>query len=632
MFAARTLLTWLCLTWLGLTAAVQAEVLTLAPDQRPAWLAQDGIVMAGSWEPLFFRVRRDGAADYTPTAEQIAAYQREHSPEMVARLKSLGVNFVMMHCNKGAGLEWERESMADAVQFAKLCHDQGMRVGVYVSGGTLLWDVFFKEVPEAKDWVLLGPDGQPQTYGKATYRYYWNRNHPDAAAYQRRIMEFAIQEIQADLIHYDNYIMGPGYDACSIERFRRYLAETFTAPERTAMGAGQLETVRPPDGHSPELLTYAWREFSCRSLVESYGELTHWARALRPDILMECNPNGAPNGIAPPLDQGRLLPCGEAFWDEGVPRVGYDQGQLCTRIPTYKIARRLENMAFAYTRTPLAIAESLAFNRDCLGCVCWFEYGELRTHPSIKKPMADDLGPSIQFYHQRRDLFREGRVIADVAVLRSFPSQVFAGWQVAQLTHQAEQALIARRVPFQIIYDPQLNDLSRYRVLLLAGCVAMNDQQVEQIRRYVNEGGRLCVIGPLATHDGWNRPRPKPALDDLPSERVVRALPDEEPVAAVRRACVPLSLTVDGPDGLCCEFVEQSGRRLVHLVNYHDEQPVHEIRVQLHLPAGKHATSVVLASPEHTEDRTLPYQQQDGAVSFTVPEVGVYEIAVVNLE
>jgi hypothetical protein len=95
--------------------------------------------MAGSWEPLYFRVRRDGAPDYTPTAEQLAAYQREHSPEMVARLKDLGVNFVMMHCNKGGGLEAERESMADAVRFARLCHDNGLRVGVYVGPDPETW-------------------------------------------------------------------------------------------------------------------------------------------------------------------------------------------------------------------------------------------------------------------------------------------------------------------------------------------------------------------------------------------------------------------------------------------------------------------------------------------------------------
>ena len=47
--------------------------------------------MAGSWEPLIFRVRRDGSDGYTPTMKQRDAYLREHSPEMIARLKELGV-------------------------------------------------------------------------------------------------------------------------------------------------------------------------------------------------------------------------------------------------------------------------------------------------------------------------------------------------------------------------------------------------------------------------------------------------------------------------------------------------------------------------------------------------------------
>lgn len=609
-----------------------AEPLTLPAEQRPAWLSRDGIVMAGSWEPLYFRVRRDGAPDYTPTAEQRAAYQREQSPEMVARLKELGVNFVMMHCNKGGGLEAERESMADAVRFARLCHENGLRVGVYVSSATLLWEHFFNEVPAAKDWILLDRDGQPRTYGRATWRYFWNRNHPDAAAYHRRIVEFAVREIQADLIHVDNYFAGPGYDACSVERFRRYLGDTFTDQERAAMGAATLDAVRPPDDRSPDALQYAWREFGCRSLADSYWDLTRWARTLRPDILMECNPGGPRSWITPPVDHGRLLQGGEAFWDEG-QRPGYNKGQLRSRIPTFKIARRMNNIAFTYTRNPLEMAESMAFNRDCLGCVCWFEYAEPYDYPGSKALMAADLGPSIRFFHQRRDLLRDAEVIADVAVLRSFPSQVFAGATNAQLTNQVEQALIANRGAFQIIYDHQLDALSRYRVLVLAGCVAMGDRQLEQIRRYVDAGGRLCVVGPAATHDAWNRPRAKSGLDDLPAERVVRIGAQDDPLAAVRRACdnAP-SVEVDGPHGLCAEFTQQPGRRLVHLVNYRGGEPAREVGIRLRLPVGSRAKSARLAGPEHAADQTLPLEEQGGVVTLTVPEVRVYEIVVLELE
>ena len=72
------------------TGTVRAETLTLPLDKRPDWVRQDGIVMAGSWEALPMRARIFGPYTYTPTAEQRDAYLREHSPEMIARLKDFG--------------------------------------------------------------------------------------------------------------------------------------------------------------------------------------------------------------------------------------------------------------------------------------------------------------------------------------------------------------------------------------------------------------------------------------------------------------------------------------------------------------------------------------------------------------
>ncbi len=261
-------------------AAEQARLpLTLPVERRPNWLRQQGIVMAGSWEPLLFRVRRDGSPGYEPTSKQLQDYRREHSPEMVEQLKALGVNFVMMHCYKGAGLEAERESMADAVRFAKLCHGEGLHVGVYVYSGAFLWELFFKEVPEAKDWVVLDAAGRPLRYGgQVAYRYYWNRNHPAAEAYYRKIVRFAVERIGTDLLHFDNYTVGPGWDACSIDRFREFLRQEFSRSELAAMGREDVERAEPPGDDSPPLLRFAWDEFRCRSLAESYWRMGRFAR------------------------------------------------------------------------------------------------------------------------------------------------------------------------------------------------------------------------------------------------------------------------------------------------------------------------------------------------------------------
>ena len=616
---------------LSVAAAITAlsDPLTLPPDERPAWLSRDGIVMAGSWEPLLFRVRRDGAPGYDPSPEQQAAYAREHSAEMVAQLKALGVNFVMSHCYKGAGLEAERQSMEDAAQFSKRCHDAGLRVGVYTYSGAFLWEPLFEETPQARNWLLLDEHGNVRPYGSAVYRYYWDRNHPEAQAFYRRIVEFAIEDIRADLIHFDNYSYGPGSDVNSVQRFQQYLSETFPAEEVEAFGAVDAEIVSsvmvgPPD----DLLRRAWLDFQAQSLADSYRDMGRYARSLRGDILLECNPGGVGDRIRPPIDHGRLLQGGEAFWDEG-PAPGLRDGQLHTRIQTYKIARRMDNVAFLYTTSPLEMAEAMAFNRDCLGCVCWFEYGTIVRRPGSTEPMSGDVAPSIKFFHQRRDLFRDAEVVADIAVLRSFASQVLASPEYGEMTAQVEQSLIERAACFQIIYDHHLADLARYRILVLAGCVALSDAQIGAITKYVDTGGRLAIVGPLATHDEWMRPRAAPALASLPADRMtVFQTPLEFSDAFEQAWPDSLTLAVDGPVGLCCEVTAQPGRRLVHLVNYRQDGPVRDVRVRLRVPRLGVVRQVALASPGQDTELVLDFEQMDDVVSFTLPEVDVYQVAV----
>jgi hypothetical protein len=613
----------------SLTGLLRAESLTLPPDQRPEWLSRDGIVMAGSWEPLPFRVRRDGAANYTPTADQLAAYGREHSPEMVEQLKALGVNFVMMHCYKGGGLKAERQSMQDAVQFSRLCHDAGLRVGVYNYSGAFIWETFFEELPAARDWLLLDADGKPLPYSTHYWRYFWNRNHPDAQAFYRGLIRFAVRDIQTDLVHFDNHDVGPGADPVSAARFREYLGRRFSPEQRRAMGINDLQAVLPPlKTAATDPLRRAWADFAAQSLADAYIEMSRYARTLRKDILMECNPGGPGEGIHAPVDHGRLLAGGEAFWDEG-RESGYQEGRLQTRIRTYKVGRRLGNIAFAYTTTPLEAAESMAFNLDSLGCICWFEYGRIVSKPASEKPVSPDLAPYVRFFHARRDLLRNAEVISDIAVLRSFASQTFGDSRLKALTGRVEQALIIDRLPFQILYDGLLPEITRYRVLVLAGAAALSDAQVQQVRRFVQEGGRLCIVGAAATHDEWMNPRTGPALDGLDPQRVRAIGEDGDVVQAVRDlAGDSLSITVEAPAGVCMELTRQADRRLVHLVNYRTERPAANVSVRLRVPEGRQATRVTLVVPGAAADETVPFSQEGAVVTFRVPRVAVYAIAI----
>ncbi|MFH1743587.1 MAG: hypothetical protein ABIH23_31675, partial [bacterium] len=399
------------------------------------------------------------------------------------------------------------------------------------------------------------------------------------------------------------------------------------------MGIQDSGAVEPPMSAEPRNpFRYAWLEFSCKSLTDSYHEMSRYARGLRKDILVECNPGGVGGAISPPVDHAGLLQGGEAFWDEG-RHPGYRGGNLATRIRTYKLARRMDNIAFAYSTTPLEMAESMAFNLDCLGCICWFEYNDLVAKPGVDTPVSLELAPYIDFFHKRRDLLRDASVIADVAVLRSFPSQAFADPKHAQLTAQIEQDFIENRIPFQIIYDRHLDELQRYQCLVLAGCVALSDEQVALIQRYVDSGGRVCIVGPVATHDEWMAPRKESPFAGIRSENVTRTSPRDDVVATIRKVCDDrLSVSIQAPVGLCAELTEQNGRRFVHLVNYRFDGPVSNVAVRLRLPAGKGVEKVTLANPLRENDVVLNFDEENDFATFTVPEVSVYEIAQVVLK
>ncbi len=604
---------------------VFAQQLTLPKSQRPAWLQDQGLIMAGSWEPLLFRVRRDGSDGYTPTPEQREAYNKEHSAAMVEDLEKIGVNFVMMHCYKGFGLQAEKESMADAVRFSKLCHDAGLHVGVYNYSGAFGWELLFKETPEAENWLIRKPDGSPVTYGRALYRYYWDRNHPDAIKFYKELVRFAVEDIQSDLLHFDNYSVGPGWDENSVRRFRKFLSDNYTPTELQNMGIEDLETLIPPKEEEITPLRCLWLEFQCRSTVDSYYEMGRYARTLREDILLECNPRPVAEKIHPPIHHGWQLSGGEAFWNETGKVPGLQDGKLVTRIPAYKIARRMDNLVFMYCRSPLEIAEAMAFNLDCIGCICWFEYGDIVRMPGSDESIDEAMLPYIRFFKERRDLFRNTQVLADVAVLRSFPSQVFAEEQYANKTAQVEQTLIENRIPFQIIYDNLLDNLQSYQCLVLAGCVALSDSQIQQIEDYIRAGGIVCTVGPAATYDELMRPRSKPAFTGLSEQQFLKINDTGDLIEAIRGlGKKQLAFTIKAPLGVCAEITKTDRSQILHLVNYQEGKPAKDIEAAVAIPDNSKIRKVLLSDPLLPDDKPIDFEQDNSSVRFSIPELNVY--------
>lgn len=575
--------------WLLLVLGVLVPAAAVAVE-RPKWMDEPGIVMAGNWEVPSFRARRMGAMDYTLPPEKLAEYAREHTPEMIAELKDLGVNFLMLHGYKGAGMQTERQGFEDTKRFAELARRSGMRVGIYI-GGTLLYERLFDEEPNAPQWQTRGPQGEPLFYNpQQTFRYAAVRNHPGFIEYLKKPVRYALQEVRADLIHFDNFGLGAtSYDDFTKQQFREYLQARGKRPADPPL----------PDATGP--LVRDWTDYKCEALAQHYATMSEFIRSIDPNCAVECNPGGVRDGASTlrGVDHARLLRLGNAFWDESPgARWSPERGVATTRIRSLKVGQLFRNSTFLYCESPLDLAESMAFNVNCLGSVAWFEWGKVTAAHLSGKPIPPEMKTYIRFFLDHQELFRRSRPVADVAVLRTFAEQAFGPRRYLAI----EQALIQGHTAWRIIFDRQLNYLRGYRVVVAPDDPWLTAEQRSKLADFARKGGLVVASSSIT----------RPA--EFPSSIRDR-------LRVVAEAAPPVALE------LCQQ--QEAGRVLVHLVNYNAEQTIQDVSLALRLTAGEPQSAQLLV-PTEPQSQQLPVRFENGCYRLTVPQLKVYAVVVLE--
>jgi hypothetical protein len=273
-------------------------------------------------------------------------------------------------------------------------------------------------------------------------------------------------------------------------------------------------------------------------------------------------------------------------------------------------------------------------------------------------------------------------------VLRSYASIAYNQPRCQLSAVLAEQALIEAAVPFHLIFDKHLEDLAAYRVVVLPDSECLSDSQIMAIRRFVEGGGGLVIVGASGLYDQWRRARVTPGLAGLvdgqptahayeetvqrhseegkelrkevgrgkvfylPSFRFNGPLPEfgayfkvdnrfwRSPANA-RQFVDGISWArngeptahVEGPNYLIANAVEQPSKRFtaVHLVNYNfHEGPVQNVLVSCRNSKSPRAASVRLYSPDFAGNRELEVTTRGSATAFSVPQVKNYVIAAVE--
>lgn len=530
----------------------------MAEFRRPEWL-KEGLVVAGEWEPLIYR-RRGGFAGTD-------AYQRhllEHSEQAADALADLGVNLVITHYHKGFGPAAEADEYDLLRQFIRLCHERAIRVSVYMRLDTLVSETLLLEKPEAKQWFQVNWNGQHPVYndGDSGPLYYRNQACPCNCGYLSWIEErvrFAIQDLGVDMIHFDGVMpFLEGYqcycDLC-VGEFRAYLQWKYADPAlaKERFGFANLSQISPPTyAEHPTMRTspryvrvvkdpvmQEWTWWRVEKLVEVHHRLSRLIRGLNPEVAFDVNtlmPIESNHYFWSAVDFPRIAEENDCLWteDSHAPRLTED-GILISRIREFKIGRTLKNIILSYqwggnpAELKLCLAQAMAFNAQTIGMVSgvtaarlgrdeegWPGRKQLPGQPLAEWPSAYEIKKQhIRFFRDHFEHYANTESVGGIALLRS--RHALAQSMTAPQHHALlwEQVLIQSGLPFDIIFDEQLADLSKHQVLVLPNADCMSEEVMAAVRQYVEGGGGLVATGETATHDPWRRKRPEMGLRDV---------------------------------------------------------------------------------------------------------------------
>lgn len=516
--------------------------------KKPDWIRNTGLVSVGFWEPLYFLKYIGGQS-----VDLEAEYARAHSDESIDALAAAGINLVWIHFFKGFGMEFEKEEMERSRDYIERAHKRGLKVGTYVTLGSLTPETLLIEEPDAQNWFQVNQDGLPPSC-QTTHQCFRVRPCYNAEGYLRymeRVCGHAI-DCGADMIHFDNIGYNAEPDTCHcpvcVAAFREMLREQYGPQTEASRAAGQARFghntfthVRPPiynrwnqainQRRLKVVHQQEWVKFKVKSLTQALARLSRFIERKNPNTAVEANlfkAFGENTDWLHGINYNEQLPWLDYAFSEEPNKPGAinKHGSTITRGRTFKTARAFDVAIQVYhhhgpspSHYELSLAENLAFNAKGLGhfggpMSGFWAPGHAHLAESDERQRV--ARQYIEFYRQHREaLFLNTRSLATVAVYRDTESLAYNAVETHLSQINVEQMLIERNIPFDLIYPRHLNDLSRYRAVVLANAECLSDESAATLTAFVEHGGGLLITDETGKYDAWRRARAKPALARL---------------------------------------------------------------------------------------------------------------------
>lgn len=634
-------------------------------------------------EPLDFLLRRGDHFDDEPQR-----YAEMGDPTNLQRMADAGVRYAMIYFYKGFGLEYEKASMEQSKRIADQLHKLGIKVGLYV-GGTMFTETLYHEIPKAENWEQRNQDNHWVPYGEQTYRHYACPNEPEYRDYIKRVLKIGVEDLHADQIVFDNIMLQPEPDSCRnarcIDAFHDYLRKKYpTKVDVTRrFGLPDVDWIKPNEWDTPEQpdelavlndpVLQEWERFRCESLANYADDLSDYVKSLNPNVSVLMNIKGVyswnrywANAVYHPLYAGHVdvLAFDTGGYDA---RIDAKTGALVSQIRSYKMARLIGSSCDAPIGDELLAAQHMAFGYETP--VAGYAGAPWMCAHGATTPILDFF----RFYHDR--YYTRTTNVADVAILRNWPSMAYsinAAYLPATLM---EQVLIQHKIPFDLLFDEEFTNLDRYKEVILAGQECVSDAQVKQLLDYVRRGGTLVITDNTGQFNDWREerhknpflparnegrgrivyiPQIKPADVSLaktadtqdaepgavtahtprlsPAQWVLPKNHEEIYDAIVTNMTDGLSLVSGAPLTTVSELCvrPETQETIVHFVNFDRKHSLSPFAVTVKKQLAGPVKGVQVFSPDADEPVSLPFQDTDGKITFTVPSMRIYSMIVIS--
>lgn len=647
----------------------------------PEWMLRGNLRWAwGLWEPLNYYKRLGIRGNFEWLDEW---YLHAHEKETIKKLSEAGINCITTHFFKGFGLKIESKEIERMRELTRSCHEYGIKVFAYIQAGSLMYESFLDEIPEAKDWMVCDAGGKKKTYSNHQYwRWIPCLNNSDFQDYIRKCVDRAV-ESGADGVHVDNLFPRECYCSRCQQDFRLYLKEnaSFLLDEFNYDSFDKVEI--PPEFHPGDPLGIQWRNFNndvclkfMRGLYEYIKKKGDIAFSVNGYTFAQCWP-----GFCDYME-GTFV---ETTWH---PRL--EDNRIVTQYHFLNRANTLDlnaipasydfsnggNLYFPTLPGPDQIKRNLAESALSGGHAFASFWAMLPDGRSSKcafedKQRYEALKSYNSFFAKYKHLIKPRKTMARTALMHSYASFSLGQKEVIWEGRCMQQFCIENQIDYDVIFSEDLSLLDKYDLLLLPDICCMSNAEIEKIKAYIENGGFVIATRRTSLYDENFKERRDYGLADIfgcsygniekelyintygsgqalffPAEAAEIELegyefygriPDrpvwaDKVVEAIENICPSVFIVRLNPRaGIGTKSFElEDGAKTVHLLNFADSA-ADNLEVRLADSFGK-VRQVELYTPDDNSSsaRDIPFEYKKGNTHLTVPKLQIYSLLLIK--